>query len=116
MDINDTIKRLDELDKKATPKPWECQGMLPECYVVYPKGLSNKDFSTKTAEEFFANVSFIEESREAIPALISEIRRLKGENGLLKERLEQTKSILLACSQSVDDLEARLKEVEGGGA
>lgn len=67
-------------------------------------------------EYIFKGVEFVDCTEETVLELISEIQRQAAEIGLLKERLEQTKSILLACSQSVDDLEARLKEVEGGGA
>ena len=89
-DIQETINRLRELDRTASPAPWwvgssaesynaiVCEdgattsGVLDACYVG--ERLSSND----------PDLQIITETRNALPALLAEIERLAEENQALK--------------------------------
>lgn len=96
MITQETLNRLKELEAKATPGPWEpfteywCNpqgpdtrtgcGPIHQCYE-YPGGIGQ-------SPEAEADAAFIAESRNALPALLAEIERLRAVEAKLKEALE----------------------------
>ena len=88
-DIQKTINRLRELDRKASPAPWYIEeyegvivtgdedgetlsGVIDACYIG--EQLSSND----------PDLQIIVEARNAIPTLLAEIERLAEENRALK--------------------------------
>jgi hypothetical protein len=67
------LAALSELADAATPGPWVQSGWL-----VKARSRTVCEESPDDYEAFHASVEFIAASREAIPRLIAEIRRLKG--------------------------------------
>ena len=98
-DIQETINRLRELDRKASPAPWSI--VKYGGYEYYGETPHEID-SIKSAEEDVAkqlgchacddglysdrieNFEYIVQARNAIPALLAEIERLAEENRALK--------------------------------
>lgn len=92
IDIQETINRLRELDKNASPAPWK--------YAVIH--LTDEDSYSQleeargehildnwgTSQLSYEDIDIIIEARNAIPVLLTEIERLKAENKKLSEAWE----------------------------
>ena len=84
--IQETINRLRELDQNASPAPWEAWGIGEngQAFIEHPMGdvLERGERRTghKTKEKTTwlreADADLITETRNALPALLTEIERL----------------------------------------
>ena len=92
--IQETIDRLRKLGQKARPAPWS--------YLILPADIytNTQDsvlvdgagcwFATNAEDAFTRNdFDFMLEARNAIPALLAEIDRLKAENQHLTAHVEE---------------------------
>ena len=107
--IQETVDRLRELDRYASPAPWS--------YLILPVDLhtgiqdsvlldgAGLEFSTNAEDAFTRNdFDVILEARNAIPALLAEIERLTAENTQLLDTVAE------AWDEGYMD-----KEAEAGG-
>ena len=85
------LAHLKELEQKATPGPWEYDGVdilgtdgerhivkIPEGLITIPSG-DCKLWSGPLIAEAVTNAKFIAAAREAVPKLIAEVERLRDE-------------------------------------
>ena len=92
--IQETVDRLRELDRYASPAPWS--------YLILPVDLhtgiqdsvlldgAGLEFSTNAEDAFTRNdFDVILEARNAIPALLAEIERLTAENTQLLDTVAE---------------------------
>ena len=88
-DIQETINRLRELDRKASPAPWVFTGTKQTGYDTIEPGDLLEGNGLKLIPEIErvcppTDAQLIAEARNAIPALLAEIERLAEENQTLK--------------------------------
>lgn len=91
--IQETLDRLRELDKNASPAPWKAEGAGEDrnTFIEHPMGdvLERDQHGSDHMWEVItwiseADADFIVETRNAIPELLAEIDRLTTENQELK--------------------------------
>ena len=95
--IQETINRLRELDRTASPAPWEAWGIGEngQAFIEHPMGdvLERGERRTghKTKEKTTwlreADADLITQTRNAIPELIAEIERLTTRLSISETRL-----------------------------
>lgn len=88
-DIQETIKRLRELDRKASPAPWSYLILPVDPYTGSQDSVlldgAGLEFSTNAEDAFTRNdFNVILEARNSLPDLLAEIERLADENRALK--------------------------------
>ena len=107
-DIQETINRLRELDQEASPAPWEAWGFGEDeqTSIEHPmgdvlergeRGYGHMREDTTWFRE--ADADLITETRNALPALLTEIDRLTAENAKAWEEGYKT-----AANTYYDDL------------
>ena len=104
-------KRLDEIQAraaKAAKGPWKCEeltvherprglvycGKAPNPMIVadvYAGKNLDRQYYCDEAYEIDSNAVFIAESRNDVPDLVAEVRRLNAENTKLREELSRTR-------------------------
>lgn len=80
---NDELDRLDALAAAATRGPWKAAGLPSPRWIHTPSyvALAEALESRTRAEgklDAEANAAFIAAARDAVPALVAEVRRLRG--------------------------------------
>lgn len=98
--IQEAINRLRELDQNASPTPWEAWGAGEggNTSIEHPMGnvLERDQHGSDHMWEVItwiseADADLIVETRNALPALLTEIERLTAENQHLTARMEESK-------------------------
>lgn len=86
-EIQETINRLRELDRTASPAPWyieEHESMIVTGDEETGEEVGAVFFQAMKSKKSKANAAILTEARNAIPALLAEIERLAEENQTLK--------------------------------
>lgn len=126
---DEELTTLDALASAATAGPWQAaeghtyrDGRVEhtESFVRLPGGdvaLAEEVVDPATGEPSNANAAFIAASREAVPALIAEVRRLRGALGYSEQRVTMLRAELSEAldesRQALDALHTRCDALEG---
>ena len=95
-EIQETINRLRELDRTASPAPWVFTGTKRTGYDTMEPGdlLEGNGLGLIPEIERVCppvDAELIAEARNAIPALLTEIERLTAENQALTDQLTESR-------------------------
>lgn len=119
-DILTIIAELRELEKKATPEPWEVDMfVVKRTGADYDVCMEPEDGYKNPPEDWKDNLAYIAASRNAMPRLLDYIAKLEAEAGVRRELYRtQCEQLLTSAEAEVehllavnDALQARVKKL-----
>ena len=80
----DELSAIEERAERATPGPWHAHrdadsiGLGPIVFVHIPRADKDRSYALTNGERENSNRDFIAHARTDVPALVAEVRRLRG--------------------------------------